>query len=71
MASNYYRQVVDAVRRQGFARIRQGKGSHDDMGPSDRGQEDLDTHEAAESSHGQSDTEGRRLAAKGFETSNP
>ena len=29
MASNYYRQVVDAVRKQGFTRIRQGKGSHE------------------------------------------
>ena len=29
MASNYYKQVVDAVRRQGFTRIRQGKGSHE------------------------------------------
>ena len=29
MASNYYRQVVDAVRREGYTRIRQGKGSHE------------------------------------------
>ena len=29
MASNCYSQVVDAVRKQGFARIRQGKGSHE------------------------------------------
>ena len=29
MASNYYKQVVDAVREQGFRRIRQGKGSHE------------------------------------------
>ena len=29
MASNCYRQVVDAVRKQGLARIRQGKGSHE------------------------------------------
>ena len=29
MASNYYKQVVDAVRRQGFTRIRQGMGSHE------------------------------------------
>ena len=29
MASNYYKQVVDAVRKQGFTRIRQGKGPHE------------------------------------------
>ena len=29
MASNYYRQVADAVRKLGFARVRQGKGSHE------------------------------------------
>lgn len=29
MASNYYKQVVDAVRGRGFRRIRQGKGSHE------------------------------------------
>ena len=29
MASNFYRQVVDAVRRQGYTRIRRGKGSHE------------------------------------------
>jgi predicted RNA binding protein YcfA (HicA-like mRNA interferase family) len=29
MPSNYYNQVVDAIRKQGFTRIRQGKGSHE------------------------------------------
>ena len=29
MPSNYYHQVVDAIRKQGFTRIRQGKGSHE------------------------------------------
>lgn len=29
MASNYHKRVVDAIRRRGFTRIRQGKGSHE------------------------------------------
>ena len=29
MATGYYRQVVDALRIQGFGRVRQGKGSHE------------------------------------------
>ena len=29
MASNFYRRVVDAIRKRGFTRIRQGKGSHE------------------------------------------
>ena len=29
MATGYYRQVVDALRIQGFGRVRQGKESHE------------------------------------------
>ena len=29
MAIDYYRQVVKALRIQGFERVRQGKGSHE------------------------------------------
>ena len=29
MPSHYYKRVVDAIRKRGFARIRQGKGSHE------------------------------------------
>ena len=29
MPSHYYSQVVDAIRKHGFTRIRQGKGSHE------------------------------------------
>ena len=29
MPSNYYNQVVEAIRKQGFTRVRQGRGSHE------------------------------------------
>ena len=29
MATGYYRQIVKALRIQGFERVRQGKGSHE------------------------------------------
>lgn len=29
MPSNYYNRVVDAIRKQGFTRIRQSRGSHE------------------------------------------
>ena len=37
MASNYYRRVVDAIRKRGFTRIRQGKGSHEIWAHATRG----------------------------------
>ena len=66
MPSNYYHQVVDAIREQGFTRIRQGKGSHEIWARAGAAPKGLDTQETTESAHCQPDTEGRRLRPKGL-----